>query len=288
MLSRLNSLLEVWKSYADNSPHSELTWLTLTSILRECSPVGTAQRQYVLPTKIKKRVVDPFAAFESKVDLIFQDMVDRQKEKIRIKARQLQEDARTCSYVPDKWADLIITSPPYANNYDYADATRLEMNFLGEIDKWGDLQNMVRRYLVRSCTQHVASCVDETYRLSTDPLLKPIQTEILHVCEQLKSEREKHGGKKPYHTMIAAYFNDMAHVWKALRRVTAQNSLVCFVIGDSAPYGIHVPVEKWFGELALSLGFKSYTFQKLRDRNIKWENRKHKVPLHEGLLWINA
>ena len=51
---------------------------------------------------------------------------------------------------------LVITSPPYANNYDYADATRLEMTFLGEVNGWGDLQAAVRSRLVRSCTQHVA------------------------------------------------------------------------------------------------------------------------------------
>ena len=58
------------------------------------------------------------------------------------------------------------------------------------------------------------------------------------------------------------------------------------MIGDSAPYGIHIPVESWLGELAISADFKSYSFHKLRDRNIKWKNRKHRVPLHEGLLWV--
>ena len=44
----------------------------------------------------------------------------------------------------DGWATLVITSPPYANNYDYADATRLEMAFMGEIRGWGDLQETVQ------------------------------------------------------------------------------------------------------------------------------------------------
>ena len=29
--------------------------------------------------------------------------------------------------------NLVMTSPPYPNNYDYADATRLELAFFGEI-----------------------------------------------------------------------------------------------------------------------------------------------------------
>ena len=64
---------------------------------------------------------------------------------------------------------------------------------------------------------------------------------------------------------------------------------MCFVVGDSAPYGIYVPVDKWLGELALSAGFNKYNFEKLRDRNTKWKNRKHRVPTaHEGRLWING
>jgi hypothetical protein len=54
--------------------------------------------------------------------------------------------------------------------------------------------------------------------------------------------------------MIAAYFNDLADVFHSLRRVTNENAKMCFVIGDSAPYGIYVPVDKWLGELALSAG----------------------------------
>jgi len=35
-------------------------------------------------------------------------------------------------------------------------------------------------------------------------------------------------------------------------------------------------------------GFDSWQFEKLRDRNIKWKNRKHRVPLHEGLLTVDG
>ena len=88
--------------------------------------------------------------------------------------------------------------------------------------------------------------------------------------------------------MIAAYFSGLADVFISLRRATSKGCLMCFVMGDSAPYGIYVPVEKWLGELALAAGFTSYEFEKLRDRNTKWKNRKHTVLLHEGRLWING
>ena len=88
--------------------------------------------------------------------------------------------------------------------------------------------------------------------------------------------------------MIAAYFLDMAKVWRQMRRVTAPGARVCFVIGDSAPYGVYVPVDGWMGRLAIASGFRSFSFEKTRDRNVKWKNRKHRVPLHEGQLWVEG
>jgi len=287
-LSRLDSLRRAWASRVDGSAFSELTWLALGSILRQCSPVGTAPWQYVLPNKAKAKTLDPYQAFETKIHVMVSDMARRQRQPHGPAAQLWWEDARQCPSLSDGWADLVITSPPYVNNYDYADATRLEMAFWGEVTGWGDLQHTVRKYLIRSCTQHVAAIVQETERLLRDPVLDPITEEIYRVCGHLEAERGKHGGKKPYHTMIAAYFSDMAKMWLALRRVCAAHALVCFVVGDSAPYGVHVPVERWLGELAVAAGFNSYAFEKTRDRNVKWKNRKHRVPLHEGRLWITG
>lgn len=287
-LARLEAIRSVYQRKADGSPISELAWLAVCAILRECSPVGTAQWQYVLPSKTKARAIDPFLAFEAKVHKFASDMTQQQRLPSGPRAKLISDDARRCDSVPAKWADLVITSPPYANNYDYADATRLEMTFFGEIEGWGCLQETVRKHLLRSCTQHVASLTKQTESLIRSAVLDPISEELKATCGRLAEERETHGGKKNYHTMIAAYFKDMAEVWLALRRVTAKGALVCFVIGDSAPYGVYVPVDRWLGELAVAAGFESFEFEKTRDRNIKWKNRKHRVPLHEGRLWVKG
>ncbi len=190
--------------------------------------------------------------------------------------------------MPDDWATLVVTSPPYANNYDYADATRLEMTFLGEISGWGDLQDNVRKHLVRACSQHVPPGSIDLEVVLASPEIEPIRSEIAEVCSQLSELRAERGGKKTYNNMVACYFLDMARVWRALRRCCQSPSEVCFVIGDSAPYGVYVPVIDWLGRLALAAGFDRWEFHKLRDRNIKWKNRKHRVPLCEGQLWVRG
>jgi DNA modification methylase len=287
-LTKLDALKKAWHALDDQTSISELCWLSLVTILRSTSPVGTAQWQYVLPRKAKSKAVEPFQAFELQLELMARDMMVRQQEGAGPQSQIHLDDARRCSHVPDQWADLVVTSPPYANNYDYADATRLEMCFFGEITGWGDLQGAVRNRLVRSCTQHVAPYVNRTREVIKSGALAPISTELGEVYARLLAERDKHGGKKPYHAMIVHYFYDLSQVWQSLRRVTKPGGRVCFVIGDSAPYGIYVPVDKWLGELALAAGFKAYRFEKLRDRNTKWKNRKHRVLLQEGRLWVEG
>ena len=288
ILLQLHRLSRAWKRFADGTPVSELAWLALVTILRECSPAGTAPWQYVLPKKRKAKTIEPFQAYFKKVHLMKHDMMNRQRASIKINAKLFEEDAKSCDSIKDSSIDLIITSPPYANNYDYADATRLEMTFLGDIRSWGDLQHAARKHLVRSCTQHVSALRRPFSDLLEDKCLLPIQREIGDIARKLEREKQDHGGKKNYDLMVLGYFADMARVWQALRRVAADGSLVCFVVGDSAPYGIHVPVDRWLGELALASGFRSYAFEKTRDRNVKWRNRKHRVPLHEGRLWVKG
>jgi DNA modification methylase len=287
-LQKLDKLRRAWLAENDDSAASQLTWLALTSILRPSSSAGTAQWQYILPNKTKKVVADPFDAFALQAELMRFDMREFQREAKFSKAQLVRGDARECPMVEDKSIGLVVTSPPYANNYDYADAMRFEMSFWGAVDSWGGLHEAARRYLIRSSSQHVSIEKLRLDELLANDYLKPISPAIAVVCHALAEERQHHGGKKHYHTMIAAYFIDLARVWHELRRVCVEGATVCFVIGDSAPYGVYVPVDQWLGELALAAGFSRYHFEKLRDRNIKWKNRKHRVPLHEGRLWVEA
>ena len=72
------------------------------------------------------------------------------------------------------------------------------MSFFGEVQSWGDLQEAVRRHLIRSCTQHVARLNGEACKMIEDPLLSPIRSEITQTAKNLEVEREHHGGKKPF------------------------------------------------------------------------------------------
>ncbi|MEQ1746265.1 MAG: DNA methyltransferase [Saprospiraceae bacterium] len=195
ILHRLDALKQTWLEIPQSAETKDFTWFLITCILRITSPVGTAQWQYILPNKSKSKVVDPFMAYEVKVYEMYADM-RRLQSRITSGslARVFQEDARAQTSIPDGWGDLVITSPPYANNYDYADATRLEMTFWGDIDNWGDLQTTVRQHLVRACTQHVSGMGSNAMELLAAPQLNPIRDELTNIFSRLEAERFNHGG----------------------------------------------------------------------------------------------
>ena len=285
-LTNLDRLRFAYETLADDDPVWELVRLNITSILRACSKAGTAQWQYILPNKSKSKVLDAYDAFSAKASLMAEDMGFAKCAQWKNLAHISEQDVR--KKIDAKKCNLLITSPPYPNNYDYADATRLEMMFWGEIDGWGDLKTAIRPTIMRSCSQHSAGDKIILDEILEEPLLKPIIKELSLVTRELEKVRLTKGGKKTYHTMVAAYFLDLARIWQNSRKVMSKGSRICFVIGDSAPYGVHVAAERWLGELALASGFCSFEFEKLRDRNIKWKNRTHTVPLHEGRLWVRG
>lgn len=287
-LISLDALKSSWLQLQDNSQESELVWLALTAILRPTSKAGTAQWQYILPNKTKKKVLAPLSAFQQQIEIMKADLRWMQARANACLAEIIAGDARSLADNLSREVDAVITSPPYANNYDYADALRFEMTFWGDVNGWSDIHDAVRKHLIVSSSQHSSR---EKLRLSDllgSEAVAPICPELTSVVKRLAEVRESHGGKKHYHTMVAAYCRDISLVLRQLRRVCRSGSHMCWVIGDSAPYGVYCPIERWIGELAVAAGFKNYRFDKLRDRNIKWKNRKHRVPLKEGLLWIEG
>jgi hypothetical protein len=160
------------------------------------------------------------------------------------------------------------------------------MSFLGDVARWADLHYAVRRHLIPSCSQHGSKENLNLDELLRDSALDPIRSDLAATCCALADLRRRRAGKKTYDTMLAAYFAGMSCSWRALSRVVRPGGLVCFVVGDSAPYGVHVPVERWLGALAEAAHFEVLRFEETRKRNVKWKNRKHRVPLHEGRLWL--
>ena len=67
---------------------------------------------------------------------------------------------------------------------------------------------------------------------------------------------------------------------------SSSSARFCLVLGDSAPYGVHIPTDQVIGELGLGLGFQDFTTHDLRKRGDKWKGnpQRHKIPLKESVV----
>ena len=266
--------------------------LALTDSLRTASKAGTGW-PYIAPTKYHEKSEQPaLKVFTETVWGMYRDL-----EWIRANSsREIVEtmlplmDSRQIYPVESNSIDLAITSPPYLNNYDYADRTRLELYFFGWANSWNDITKQVRDKLIIAATTQV-----RRNEFSDKPLSKDIEDldlvlykEISEKIERLSEQRLLKRGKKSYDLMVAGYFNDMLYVLKQVYQVLKPNTHFALVLGDSAPYGVFIPTEEYLGRLALAVGFREYSVQELRERGGKWKNNpiRHNVMLKEGILLV--
>ncbi|MCA9497508.1 MAG: methyltransferase, partial [Nanoarchaeota archaeon] len=102
----------------------------------------------------------------------------------------------------------------------------------------------------------------------------------------IKIKKNIKKSSKSFDLLTLVYFKDMFYVLKEMKRVMKKNSLAFIIVGDSAPFGIHVPTDIYLGEISLELGFSSYTIQPIRERGTKWTSLKyrHNRKLREVIL----
>ncbi|MEW5830140.1 MAG: hypothetical protein AB1846_14700, partial [Chloroflexota bacterium] len=178
---------------------------------------------------------------------------------------------------------------PYLNNFDYADRTRLELYFWGEAKNWGEISENIRTKLITSATTQI-SRDDPRYNLSEG--LKDACPDVFDFLRksisQLSEIRLTRGGKKSYDHLVSGYFNDMFQVISEVYRVLKTDTKAVFVLGDSAPYGVHIPTDDLIGKIGLGAGFADYRIDVLRERGGKWKDnpQRHGVLLRESIVTL--
>jgi DNA modification methylase len=279
------------------TPFKNFAKLALTTLLRTASDVA-AGWPYVAPQKPKSAVRANGAAnivklLRSQLYLMHGDLQairqafvpDARTEFISGDSREYQSSIESGS------VDLAFTSPPYLNNYDYADRTRLETYFWGEAQTWADITERVRTRLMMSATTQInRSDFEEAFFLNQDfcQTVPQIASELKSKIAELSERRLTKGGKKSYDIMVGGYFNDMLLVLRETFRALKSGGAFVQILGDSAPYGVYIPTDKYLGEVGKAIGFARYEIEELRARGGKWKNnpQRHDVPLKECILTL--
>ncbi len=140
---------------------------------------------------------------------------------------------------PARAPTAIITSPPYANRYDYTRTYCLELCF-GFTSDFRELR-AVRQDLLRS---HIES--------KLRPGERPAHPAVAEVITSLSGH---HLNNPRIPDMLIAYFADMASVVGAWSEWMAQGGRVAMVVDNVRFHGEHVPVDLILCDLAAEVGF---------------------------------
>ncbi len=273
----------------------DLLLVGLTSILRQVSTAATGW-PYIAPKKQKTTSLNKNALYEfsrqigKMVDDIETTVYEANPNYKNSFHRIFKADSRhTQELILDESVDHVFTSPPYLNNFDYADRTRLELYFFGEAKNWGEISENIRTKLITSATTQI-SRDDPRYNLSK--VLEEACPEVADFLHKSVSELGKirltHGGKKSYDHLVSGYFNDMFQVIAEVFRILKSDTKAIFVLGDSAPYGVHIPTDELIGKIGLGVGFSDFKIDILRTRGEKWKAnpQRHGVMLRESIVTL--
>lgn len=194
--------------------------------------------------------------------------------------------------IEDEQCDLTITSPPYLNNLDYGEVSKVHTHFFELTKDWHDITEKVRHQLVTGATTHyrdsdfaMSEFENTEFAMANSILMAELKNKFVEIKQNGKERR----GKKSFHILMMHYFEDMYRVLIEMHRVLKKGSKAYLILGDSAPYGVYIPTTQYLGEIAQSVGFGDYEIFKIRERGHKWKSlsNRHNVELSENILILN-
>jgi hypothetical protein len=157
--------------------------------------------------------------------------------------------------------DVMVTSPPYMNNYHYVRNTRPQLYWLNFIASPGE-----QKYL----ETHNFGQYWQTVRDAEPVTLSFVHRELATTLEQLRTTRTAQGayGGPGWANYVATYFNDCCRFAEALKRVLAPRGVGVVVIGNSIIQGIDIRTERLLGEIAVMQGLSLEGIYCIRDKRV--------------------
>lgn len=184
--------------------------------------------------------------------------------------------------------DLMITSPPYLNNYHYARNTRPHLYWLGFISSPKEQRQLEEKsfgtfWQIARGKEHVPLAL-EHHGLGR----------ILARLRTLNPEKGEYGGRG-WANYAASYFNDCDRFLSALKRVLARRGTGVIIVGNSILQGVNIPVQDLIGDIAKSRGFEVVGIYPLRSKRVgnsitssSVRSGKSRVTLNESAVVVQV
>ncbi len=155
------------------------------------------------------------------------------------------------AYLQAESVDLIITSPPYLNNYHYNRNTRPQLYWLGYAECPKDLKPLeLSNFGKYWQTVRTHEGIDLDFALPDTDIAERLQT-----LRQANSGKGVYGGKG-WANYAASYFNDCYAFAKGISHTLKPGGVALVVIGNSILQGILIPTDHYFGKIAESIGLE--------------------------------
>jgi hypothetical protein len=154
-------------------------------------------------------------------------------------------------FLPSRFVDLVITSPPYLNNYHYNRNTRPQLYWLKYVAAPNDLKSLENHNFGKYW-----QTVREMPNLGLNFTLPSSEiTNTLQSLRNLHGEKGIYGGNG-WANYAASYFNDCLKFAQGLNYILKPGGTALVVIGNSILQGISIPTDKYFAEIAASVGLQ--------------------------------
>lgn len=155
------------------------------------------------------------------------------------------------TYLVPKSVDLIVTSPPYLNNYHYNRNTRPQLYWLGYAERPQDLRPLEDLNFGKYWqTVRGQESLDLDFSLTNTDLAERLQS-----LRKLNLEKGIYGGNG-WANYAASYFNDCYRFAIGINYVLKPGGTALVVIGNSILQGVLIPTDQYFGKIAESVGLE--------------------------------
>lgn len=155
------------------------------------------------------------------------------------------------AFIESSIADLIITSPPYLNNYHYNRNTRPQLYWLGFVSRPKDLAPLEQANFGKFWqTVRGQAHLGLEFELPASDL-----HEKLEELRRLKPEKGVYGGNG-WANYAAAYFNDCWRFAEGINYALKPGGRAFVVIGNSILQGLVIETDRYFGQIAESVGLE--------------------------------
>ncbi len=161
--------------------------------------------------------------------------------------------------VPDGAVDLVVTSPPYVNNYHYIRNSRPQVYWLDLVSSPGDLKGVEEGSFGKYWqTVRGREAVPLTFEL-------PDLRESIDFLRTINTHKGEYGGHG-WANYAATYFNDCHRFAGVLARVLRPGGRAVVVLGNSILQGVEFPTDTLFGRICELRGLVLDDVVPLRDK----------------------